>query len=175
MTFRRHETPLGYGAANMAGAKIARGEFLSLINSDMFVGKGWLSTILASFAHWPDAGLIGPLFLGERMLVTEAGGIIWSDASAGNYGRGDYVNHNVSFARPVDYISAAGVVILRSAFFEIGGFDPLFGRGYYEDTDLAMSLNAHGYQVGELACWCYLFTVCTLFHLSGVTLRRSSH
>lgn len=33
------------------------------------------------------------------------------------------------------------------AFLAVGGLDARYGRGYFEDTDLAMSLHLHGYQV----------------------------
>lgn len=42
-------------------------------------------------------------------------------------------------AHEVDYISAACIVISKNLFDDLGGFSPEYGRGYYEDTDLAMN------------------------------------
>lgn len=149
----RHVTPRGFGGTNMAGARQASGQYIALINSDMFVSRGWLAVTLATFLQQPRAGLVGPLFIGKGMLVTEGGGVVWADATPGNYFRGEPVLHNVSFMRPVDYVSAALVVIKRQAFLLVGGLDARYGRGYYEDTDLAMSLHLHGYQVcGRMIC-----------------------
>ncbi|MEW5301839.1 MAG: hypothetical protein WDW36_004673 [Sanguina aurantia] len=145
----RHVTPRGFGGTNMAGARQASGQYIALINSDMFVSRGWLAVTLATFAQQPRAGLVGPLFIGKGMLVTEGGGVP--------------VLHNVSFMRPVDYVSAALVVIKRQAFLLVGGLDARYGRGYYEDTDLAMSLHLHGYQV--------LFQPLSVaYHQEGTTL-----
>jgi hypothetical protein len=53
----------------------------------------------------------------------------------------------VTFARKADYISAACVMFPRQLYMQIGGFDPAYGLGYYEDTDLAMAIRASGYHV----------------------------
>jgi GT2 family glycosyltransferase len=49
--------------------------------------------------------------------------------------------------RRTDYISGACLVMRRQLYMAIGGLDDRFGQGYYEDTDLAMSVRAHGLHV----------------------------
>jgi len=39
-------------------------------------------------------------------------------------------------------------LIRRSVFQEIGGFDPIFGRGYYEDIDLGRRIYEHNWHIG---------------------------
>jgi hypothetical protein len=39
-------------------------------------------------------------------------------------------------------------LIRRSIFQEIGGFDPIFGRGYYEDIDLGRRIYEHNWCIG---------------------------
>jgi GT2 family glycosyltransferase len=39
-------------------------------------------------------------------------------------------------------------LIRRSVFQEIGGFDPIFGRGYYEDIDLGRRVYEHNWRIG---------------------------
>lgn len=94
-----------------------------------FVVKGWLSAIMLTFDAYPRAGLVGPLFVGEGDLVTEAGGIIFADAAAANYGRGREPHYSMYYMRPADYISAACVVFPKHLYKKIGGFDPQVGRG----------------------------------------------
>jgi hypothetical protein len=53
----------------------------------------------------------------------------------------------VSYSRRVDYISAACVMFERSKYIGLKGFDPVYGLGYYEDTDLAMAFAAAGQDV----------------------------
>lgn len=155
-----HTKALGFGGSCMVGARHASGQYIALINSDTFVSRGWLAVMLATFSQQPKAGLVGPLFLGEGMLVAEGGGLVWADGTPANYFRGEPVRHNVSFMRPVDYITAALVLIKREAFLTVGGLDSRYGRGYFEDTDLAMAFQFFGYQVcANPICWKY---ACTL-------------
>ena len=65
----RNEKALGYGQANTKGIEAARGEYVALINNDMFVVKGWLTAILETFRLRPKAGMVGPLFLGRNNIV----------------------------------------------------------------------------------------------------------
>lgn len=107
----------------MQGIQAAHGEFVALINNDMFVVKGWLTAIMETFRLRPKAGMVGPLFLGRNNIVQEAGGIVFNDASAANYGRGQALNHWLNYLRMVDYISAACVVFRKELFVQLGGFD----------------------------------------------------
>ena len=80
--------------------------------------------------------------------IQEAGGIIWSNAGCYAYGRGeDPHDDKFNFAREVDYCSAASLLIRRSLFEEIGGFDMRYAPAYYEDTDLCMAVREKGFKV----------------------------
>jgi GT2 family glycosyltransferase/glycosyltransferase involved in cell wall biosynthesis len=151
----RNEASVGFGAANTQAAKLARGEWLALINSDALVTRGWLAALLSAVRDGDDApgsrgvGLAGPLFLNSTGLVMEAGGVVWADASAANYGRREVARHEHLYSRRADYLSAACVLAKRDVFLsaEIGGFDERYGHGYWEDTDLAMAYSNAGYEV----------------------------
>jgi glycosyltransferase involved in cell wall biosynthesis len=80
--------------------------------------------------------------------LQEAGGIIWQDASGWNYGRNDYPERpEYNYRRPVDYVSGACIILTRSLWHRIGGFDDRFAPAYYEDTDLAFAVREAGYEV----------------------------
>jgi hypothetical protein len=53
----------------------------------------------------------------------------------------------LNYARDADYISAACIMFDRERFLSLGGFDAMFGKGYYEDTDVAMAFAAAGLAV----------------------------
>jgi len=80
--------------------------------------------------------------------LQEAGGIVWSNGECSNFGRRKNANMSeYNYVKEVDYISGASIIIRKSAWEKIGGFDRRFIPAYYEDTDFAFELRKHGYKV----------------------------
>ena len=128
-----------------AAVKATRGEFVVLLNNDTRICDGWLDELIDSFVRFPDAGLVGSKLYYPDGSLQEAGGIVWRDGSAWNYGRGDDPNRpRYSYARKVDYISGAAIALRRETWEDLHGFDPLFRPAYYEDTDLAFRVRGRG-------------------------------
>ena len=139
---------LGFIGACNAGAKLALGAFVVFLNNDTFVQPGWLDALLSTFDQYPDTGLAGSKLVYPDGRLQEAGGIVFSDGSASNYGRFDDPRHpRYSFVRECDYCSGAAIVLPRDIFETLGGFDHYFAPAYYEDTDLAMRVRALGRRV----------------------------
>ena len=144
----RPEKNLGFiGACNL-GAAHAKGRVVIPLNSDTRVCDGWLDELMRTFDDRPEAGLVGSkLFYGDGSLQ-EAGGFVWRDGSAWNYGRNKSSNRpEFCYAREVDYCSGAAIAVPKALWDELGGFDPYFSPAYYEDTDLAFRVRAAGRQV----------------------------
>jgi GT2 family glycosyltransferase/glycosyltransferase involved in cell wall biosynthesis len=138
----------GFIAACNAGIAQARGEFVVLLNNDTYVQPGWLDALLHTFATHPDTGLAGSKLVYPDGRLQEAGGIVFADGSAWNYGRYGHPNdprHN--FVREADYCSGAAIAVPRALLAGFGGLDALYAPAYYEDTDLAMRVRAHGLKV----------------------------
>jgi GT2 family glycosyltransferase/glycosyltransferase involved in cell wall biosynthesis len=135
------------GACN-AGAAQARGAIIVFLNNDTYVQPGWLGALVGTFATHPDTGLAGAKLVYPYGALQEAGGIVFADGSAWNYGRhGDRHDPRYEFVREADYCSGAAIAIPRALFDELGGFDPHYAPAYYEDTDLAMRVRQHGLKV----------------------------
>jgi hypothetical protein len=49
-----------------------------------------------------------------------------------------------NYARQVDYLSGAAVMVPRTIWQEVDGFSDEFAPAYYEDTDLAFKIRDHG-------------------------------
>lgn len=129
-------------------AKEARGQFLVYLNNDTVVLPNWLDSLVQTFVDFPNTGLVGSKLLYPDGKLQEAGGIIWSDGSGWNYGRGDDPQKpKYNYLREVDYCSAASIMIPKSIWNSLGGFDEMFAPAYYEDTDLAFRVWKAGYKV----------------------------
>ena len=130
-------------------AKQARGRHILLLNNDTIVFPNWLSALYELMESDEKAGLVGSKLIYPSGEIQEAGGVIWNDASALNYGHGDPYNHcgHCSFIREADYISGSSILIRGSLWRELGGFDQRYKTAYCEDCDLAMEVRAHGLRV----------------------------
>jgi O-antigen biosynthesis protein len=129
-------------------ARHASGRFLCLLNNDTEVTEGWLDALLDVYRQHPNAGLVGARLLYPDGRLQEAGGIVWNDASAWNFGnRDDPTRGAYNYVRAVDYCSAAAVLIDRDLWDRLGGFDERYVPAYYEDTDFAFRVRAAGRDV----------------------------
>ena len=59
----------------------------------------------------------------------------------------DSENPKCNISREVLAVTGASFIIRRFVFNKAQGFDPIYGRGYYEDVDLSMKVRASGYKV----------------------------
>ncbi|MDH3705695.1 MAG: glycosyltransferase, partial [Acidimicrobiia bacterium] len=96
----------------------------------------------------PGTGAVGAKLLFPDGKVQDAGGIVWQDASAWNYGRDRHpADPELNYARAVDYVAGAALMVPASLFEHFGGFDDYYSPAYYEDVDLCMKLNQAGLPV----------------------------
>lgn len=147
---RVHRLPAnaGFIAACNAGAAIANGKYLAFLNNDTEVQDGWLDALLACFQSIPECGLAGAKLIGADGRLQEAGGIVFADGRALNYGRGGNPSDpRYNFLREADYCSGACIALPTELFHRLGGFDTRYAPAYYEDADLAFAVRKAGYRV----------------------------
>lgn len=139
---------LGFIKSCNRGAAEARGDYLHFLNNDTEVTPGWLDELLRTFCEFPGTGLAGSRLIYPDGRLQEAGGIIWRDGTAGNFGRmQDPLLPVFNYAREVDYCSGASIMVSKSLFAEAGGFDEYYLPAYAEDADLALKIRDKGYRV----------------------------
>jgi GT2 family glycosyltransferase/glycosyltransferase involved in cell wall biosynthesis len=139
---------VGFLRAANAGLEAARGEHILFLNNDTEPVGRWLDPLVEVLRRNPRALVVGSRLIYPDGMLQEAGGIVFSDASGWNYGRGlDPFDPRVSFPRRVDYVSGASLLV-RGDFLRCrGGFDERYAPAYYEDTDLCFAAREAGGEV----------------------------
>ncbi len=138
---------VGFGPAANQGADQAHGPYLLFLNTDAFVHPGWLEPLLET-VECAGVGAVVPRFLHPNGTLQDAGALLAQDGTVMVYGDGDDPDRLCyRFRRVVDIGSAACMLVKRSLFLAVGGFDELFTPAYYEDADLCMRLAHEGLQV----------------------------
>ncbi len=154
---------LGYLRTNNFLASQARGKFLLLLNNDTRIQPGALGALLRVFQEHPDAGMVGAKLLNPNGTLQEAGCQVVASGAACKRGWGqDERRPEYNRLEPADYCSAAGVLIPRALFQEVGGFDERYLPSHYEDVDLAFKVRAAGKVV-------YYQPQARIIHVEGAT------
>ncbi len=138
----------GFGGACNAAADVARGRFIAFLNDDTLVDRFWLRELVDTAEARPEIGAVGSLFLNMDGTFQEAGSFLWSDGSTSPATRCDSkLSHHYDWARRVDYCSAASLLVRKSTWDRVGGFDEDFYPAYCEDVDLCLKIQELGQEV----------------------------
>jgi GT2 family glycosyltransferase len=164
----QNEENQGFVDASNQGAAVARGKYLVFLNNDTKVLPGWLQYLLETIESHASVGAVGSMFLYPDGTIQEAGAIVWRNGEAHHCGWGGRPEDpRFRFARPVDYCSAASLLIRREIFQRLAGFDRRFAPAYYEDVDLCFGVRSLGYKV-------IYQPMSRLVHYEGITAGADS-
>jgi N-acetylglucosaminyl-diphospho-decaprenol L-rhamnosyltransferase len=150
---------LGYGSAvNRAVADIGpESEFLVVANPDVQWGPRSIDLLLEAAARWPRAGSLGPLIRDPDGSVYPSARHLPSLIRGGMHAVVGPVWRSNPWTtayrqerqepseRPVGWLSGSCLLLRRSAFDEVDGFDERYFM-YMEDVDLGDRLGKAGWQ-----------------------------
>ncbi|WP_156685699.1 glycosyltransferase family 2 protein [Mycobacterium sp. Marseille-P9652] len=154
---------LGYGTAvNRAVEQLDQGledagDWVIVANPDVQWGPGSIDALLEAAARWPRAGALGPLIRDPDGSVYPSARHLPSLVRGGMHAVvGPFWKRNPWSAayrqerlepseRPVGWLSGSCLLVRRSAFSQVGGFDERYFM-YMEDVDLDDRLGRAGWQ-----------------------------
>lgn len=146
---------LGFAGANNLGAMQATGDFLLLLNSDVIPARpGWLADMLQRFDELDCPGILGGRLLYEDGSVQHEGMCfeedpfypgVWMNFHPNKGFPGDLVER--FSVKEVEAVTGACMLMQRSVFEAVGGFDIGYILGDFEDSDLCMKVRAQGLKI----------------------------
>jgi len=136
----------GFAAANNQAAARARGDVLVFLNNDCVVVPGWLETLVGHLDRDPSLGLLGPVTNsggnGEAQLGTR-----YADLDGMRRFADDYTRAHAADVADVPMLALFCAAMRKASFAAVGGLDERYGRGLFEDDDLALAVRRRGWRV----------------------------
>ncbi len=160
----------GFAKANNQGIKIAKSEYVFLLNSDTLIKKGSLEKILTFAKAHPDAGVVGPrLFFKDGSLQNSClrfptiGNAI-KEYWFGEKGLFDKYAPKGKSPVVVDSLVGAAFLMTPAALKKVGGLDERYFF-YFEDIDYCRKVKRAGLKV-------YYLPEAEIIHFEGASGKK---
>jgi GT2 family glycosyltransferase len=140
---------LGFARANNQGIQECRGEFILFLNTDTAVQPGALGRLLEELKSDPKAGAVGPALLrgSHSYQVSFGRGVNFLSELLQKLVLNPYFKFVLKWSRKtrrVGWLSAACLLVRRTALLDVAGFDEDFFI-YFEDIDLCLRIRKAGW------------------------------
>lgn len=131
----------GFARTVNAGAKVAKGKYLLLLNSDVSPREGFLAPLIAAISKSHNVFAVG-----TKDVSHEGDKTIQKGRGGANFKRG-FVNH---FPLPTIqgetlWVSGGSGLFDKELFLKLGGFDSVYAPFYWEDIDLSYQARKLGF------------------------------
>jgi GT2 family glycosyltransferase len=152
---------VGYGGGNNLGAKLAKGEYLFILNPDTKLQPKSLDTLASYLDKHPKVGIVAPnlidesgkvyIQLGSKALTPLQGIVAHSfinKAFPNNPISRSYWLKDISMdeLRDADAVPGSAFLIRKKVFEKVGGYDENIFL-YFEETDLGKRVKEAGYKI----------------------------
>jgi len=141
----RNEENLGFGRASNQGADATSGQYILFLNNDTVPLPGWLGPMVECMESRPEVGIVGAkLLYPDSGLMQHAGVAVGEGHPFHVYKMLPADLPEACEDRDCDAVTGACMLVRRSLFEELGGFDVAYLNGL-EDIDLCMRARELGY------------------------------
>lgn len=155
---QRNPANLGFPGNCQAGAKRTAGDILLFVNQDcVAISPNWDHILVDRFESDDQIGIVGPTLLFPNGYVQSVGGEFDAKCQPTHIALG-FQNPDwqpINTPRPVSWVTGAVFAVRRKVWeaqtavnpWGCGGFDPIYGRGYFEDVDLCARAALKGWAI----------------------------
>ena len=146
----RYDRPFNFSEINNFAVERSHGKYLLFLNNDTeVITKDWMSAMVEQ-AQRPSIGVVGGLLIYPDETIQHAGVVVGLGGVAGHGQNGLHRDDPGYFGsiRAINNFSAltaACVMMRRSVFDEVGGFDETLAVAF-NDVDLCLKITAAGYR-----------------------------
>lgn len=135
----------GFAYACNQGIAAARGTHVVLLNNDVVVADGWLEAMLDVLAREPAVGCAAPRT--NRIVGRQQLDVPYTDvADMPAFAAQRAIDERGNWKRETRAVGFC-LCLPRHVIDELGGLNPRYGIGNFEDDDFCMRLRAAGYDI----------------------------
>ncbi|WP_146749573.1 glycosyltransferase [Ensifer adhaerens] len=148
----RDDGPFNYSRLNNRAAGIAQGDYICFLNNDIDVIEiDWLSEMMSQ-AIQPGVGAVGTRLLYGSGTLQHVGvtlGVYGVAAHGHRHFAGNSIGYfgHPQLVREVSAVTGAALLMAKTIFRTVGGFDERNLAVSYNDVDLCLRVGAAGYRI----------------------------
>lgn len=149
ITVMRNEPNRGFAQSCTRGIEASPAPAVMLLNNDTEVLAGWLDAPTALLLD-PNrhVGAVGTMVLARDLRLQDAGCQLVGEGWPVQVGRWENpLDATFNIVRPIAYGSGCSLLVNRTAFEAVGGFDPQFEPAFFEETDLCRMMERAGFDI----------------------------
>jgi GT2 family glycosyltransferase len=137
----------GFASACNEGARLARGQYVVLLNNDTLPIPGWLEKMVALAEKEPQVGIVGSKLLFPDGRIQHIGVVFDENKNPKHIYRGFSADiPPARISREYQAVTGACLLVARDLYSSVGGMDETYENSY-EDVDLCLKVRARGYRV----------------------------
>jgi GT2 family glycosyltransferase len=165
----QNQTNLGFAGGNNVGIRVARGEYIGLLNNDATADTRWVAELVKFAESDPRIGMCASKIYSfdQPEILDSAGGLlIYRDGLSRGRGRLEYDQGQYNRVEEVLLPSGCACLYRREMLNQIGLFDEDF-FAYSDDTDLGLRARIAGWK-------CLYVPTAVAYHRYSVSAGRYS-
>jgi len=151
---------LGFSKANNQGIKIAKGQYIFLLNSDTYLIENSFKKLLTNIKSRSKLGVIAPKLLSKDQTIQQSAGyfphlpqvFFWmsflDDLPIGMLFKPYHIDHDSFYknGQQIDWVTAAALMIPKKVIDEVGLLDPQIFM-YGEEIEWCYRIKKAGYKI----------------------------